>query len=60
MVLSSGWRQIGLVLAAAMLTRATAASRGRDGSGKVRGLGLYSPKALQIRKEEIEGRIRRR
>jgi hypothetical protein len=43
------------VLVAAMLTRATAASRGRDGSGKVRGLGLYSPKALQIRKEEIEG-----
>jgi hypothetical protein len=42
------------VLAAAMLTRTTAASRGRDGSRKVRRLGLYSPKALQITKEEIE------
>jgi hypothetical protein len=41
-----------------MLTRATAALRGRDGSGGVHGLGLYSPKALQLRKEEIEGGIR--
>jgi hypothetical protein len=38
-----------------MLTRATAASRGRDGNREVRRLGLYSPKALQVRKEEIEG-----
>jgi hypothetical protein len=46
------------VLVVAVLTRATAASRGRDGSGGVCGLGLYSPKTLQVRKEGIGRRIR--
>jgi hypothetical protein len=40
------WRRLGLVLVAAMLTRATAASRGRDGSGGVWELGLYSSVVL--------------
>jgi hypothetical protein len=39
------------VLAAAVLTRATVAPRGQDGSGGVRELGINSPGVLQLRKE---------
>jgi hypothetical protein len=39
------------MLAVAVLTRATAASRGQDGSGGVRELGINSPGVLQLRKE---------
>jgi hypothetical protein len=43
-----------LVLAAIVLTRATAASRGQDRSGGMRELGIYSPGVFHVRKEEIE------
>jgi hypothetical protein len=43
------------MLAAVVLTRATVASRGRDGSRGVREFGINSPGVLQVRKEEIEG-----
>jgi hypothetical protein len=38
----------------AVLPSVTAASRGRDGSGGVRELGINSPGVFQLRKEEIE------
>jgi hypothetical protein len=43
-----------LVLAAAVLTIATAASRGQDRSGGMHELGIYSPGVIYVRKEEIE------
>jgi hypothetical protein len=58
--MANGGGEVGFVLAAVMLTRATAALRGRDGSGEVRELSLNSPGALQVRKEEIGRWIRRR
>jgi hypothetical protein len=52
------------MLAAVVLTRATAASRGQDGSGGVRELGINSPGVLQLRKGDLEadsiGRTRER
>jgi hypothetical protein len=39
------------VLAVAVLTRAIAAPRGKDGSGGVHELGINSPGVLQLRKE---------
>jgi hypothetical protein len=52
------------VLVAAVLTRATAVSRGQDGSGGVRELGINSSGVLQLRKGDLEadsiGRTRER
>jgi hypothetical protein len=46
--------RLGFTLVVAVLPSVTADSRGRDGSGGVRELGINSPGVFQVRKEEIE------